>query len=90
MSLAAKIATAPGGFSIEDRIRDIESDLQFHPLYLPAMLKVSFEKKPGSWEGFDEILSSIVAGMGSDMDQLGIFVGSHRSELVYRCARAGV
>ena len=90
MSVAAKAGAIENLFSLEDRIRDIESDLQFHPLYIPAMIKLSFEKKPGSWVGVDEIISSIVESMGSDTDQLGIFVASHRSELIHRCVRAGV
>ena len=76
--------------STTELIEDMSRDYRFHPLFGVAMLKVSFELRPGNWPGFDKILKNTLRSMQADEQELDDFVRQHRSSLEQRCKEVGI
>jgi len=74
----------------KELIEDMERDFRFHPLYGAAMLKVSFELRPGRKPGFTEILKNALGGLQAGEEELDEFIRLHRSGLERRCKEVGI
>ncbi len=74
----------------KELIENLDSDFRFHPLYGAAMLKVSFELRPGAKPGFTEILKNTLSGIQAGEEELDEFIRLHRSCLERRCKEVGI
>ncbi len=76
--------------SAAELIERMNDDYRFHPLFGVAMLKVSFELRPGKLPGFNVILKKILSGINTDESELDDFIRLHRSSLERRCKEVGI
>jgi hypothetical protein len=79
-----------GAASAAEMAEKLNCDCRFHPLFGLAMMKVSFELRPGRWAGFDRIMHETLRGVNTDEEELESFVRTHRPALVRRCKEIGI
>jgi len=90
MSVVEHITHGYESASTPELIERMGCDCRFHPLFGIAMLKVSFELRPGRWSGFDRILHDTMRGIQADEEELENFVRINRSSLERRCKEIGI
>ena len=90
MSVVEKRISQQESASTSELIEQMGCDCRFHPLFGVAMLKVSFELRPGRLPGFDRILSETMRGIQADEEELENFVRLNRSSLERRCKEIGI
>lgn len=59
------------------------------PMFMAAMLKVSFDLKNKTDRGFQEILDGVLEGMRIDRKEFQEYLKTHRARLVQSCLERG-
>lgn len=90
MAVPDKLAVEQKVGRARELIENLDKDFRFHPLYGVAMLKVSFELRPGRRPGLDRILKDTLSGLQAGEEELDEFIRLHRSGLERRCKEAGI